>query len=283
MPHKKSVIVSVIFFILISFLLGLFIGQKSIRQSKTSPQITGNNSSGLDYIVNRDEIYFLDKHSKSDSRLAGILKYTDHPKLKETLKAFSSDDNPSYLQVIPIKFSDGKDAFTIINMYPSHGDFSENYAMVYSPRDDKVLYETKGLFERGRFKAINISPNGDINLNFIFGYYDQCNSCGFMLDEFLVYDQKGGSYITNNTVHKDAFKKDFEALESGDKCMANLDKSEELTYSAIKEKYGENYECQFQPDNSSKDKMTPKKYFLIKQALEDIVNGKEISITEPGL
>lgn len=281
-PKKRYIFLVALF--LISFLFGLFVGQNLGRQSKNSQQVTKDNSGDLDYIVNKDEIFFLYTIPQySNSRTAGLLKYTDHPKLKEMLKAFGSDDYSSYLHVTPIKLSDDKDAVVISNMYPDHGDFGENYAMVYYPRDDKVLYETGGLFERGRFKGINISENGDVHLNFIFGYYEQCNSCGYMLDEFLVYDQKIGSYVTNNTFHKDVFKKDLETLESRDKCIANWDKSEELTYSAIKEKYGENHECQFRPGNSSNDKMTPKKFFIIKQALEDITNRKELPINSLNL
>lgn len=276
----KNVGVIIITLCVVFLLVGIFIGKNSDNKPRAIENVAtvSNNESNLSYIVNRDEILFIDNKPKSESRYAGSLKFADYPKLQEKLTAFNSNDNPNYLEVKTVKLSNGKNIAVILNSYPSHGDFGSNYAMVYSLDDKKVLYETDGLFDQGRLKTISISENGDITLDFIYGYLDLCNSCGIQLKEFISYDQDKDQYITVNTTYKSEFEKLLQVVNERNKCYVNWQEAKELTFSGIKNQYGEDFECQFANSETYKDKLTPKMYFKIKQTLEDIVNGQEKSV-----
>jgi hypothetical protein len=262
-------------FLVLSIIVGVLISREKTNFHKVSRDIY--------YQIENDSIRFRDKYSGD---WLSIITKKDFPWLFKNLKYG--------LRLIPL-YPNNKQHYLIGNIYPDHGGYAySHFVIIDINNNNKILYESKKLFNKGIFSNVWVLPNDELRL--VIGYPKRAYyglSPSYLLTEFIIYDQKTDSYISNNTAHKDKIKEVLNQIKKTNKCAVE-NGGKKITFEEIKKRFGENYKCRSNdeyfnspnPGFANKpyngipilNPITPKEYFAITSFYTEILNNKEASL-----
>jgi len=246
---------------------------KGITKSQNQEDSSLEKSENITWLVGNKKIVFQFKKNPypgSDSSDIVTITATDHPKLFENL-------DYNVIKVTP--FNDGARALYLIsNVFYQAAGYTPHHAIVIDIwRDGAVQYETSDLNTQGWFHNITVIGDGELKSTFVYGAYDFCRSCGYYLTEYLSYAGPKKGFLTNNTAHKEEFKKMLDDINRNNHC-AVVAGGEQLTFEEIKKQYGEEYRCRASAANMRMKGTNPKQYFALKDKVTRIIKGEELSL-----
>ena len=234
-------------------------------------------SENVTWLIGNNKVIF--QRKKLSGRLFDVgdiysIQKTEYPNMFESL-------DYNVIKVTP--FNVGTKTFYLIsNVFYQAAGYTLDYAIVVDIWAKKpVLYETNKYNVQGSFHNLSVLDNGDLKSWFIYSSYDFCRSCGYPLSEFLTYDAEKG-FITHNTAYKEEYKKILAGMELNNHC-AVVDGGKQFTFDEIKKQYGEDYQCRSSATTPIMLGITPKQYFELKDKVNRILNGEEISLLNNNL
>ena len=121
-------------------------------------------------LVGRDEILFITYFDREgtilERRHIATINSNNAPKLMDLKTNFDK-----YLRVD--KIDDLDNVFLIKVSAHDHGDFTDFYALVFDPKNEKVLYDTGTLLLESRLGSVKYIPTGTLEICFAKGYFEE--------------------------------------------------------------------------------------------------------------
>lgn len=271
------------------------------KPSVTQPFILQTDENGVEYLVdasgNQITFYYPNPQDSKETleRRIDVVK-KDSLKRSDLITDFGVD----YLNITNIR-NDGKPSnYYLIRILANNwgGGYQTKYFKIYDPFKDKTYYESHGLFYETNIGSwTDIVENGHLKIAVSYHRYDYCvHACSHLVTEFIGYDAKTDKFVSQNTKHKEEIGETLKGLNEENRCSPK-NRSPKMTFEEIKEKYGEDNPCASSdesfnhPEPGFDEKpyngfpmtskpITPKEYFTVKKAFEDILNGKEVSLMD---
>jgi len=198
----------------------------------------------------------------------------------------------NFLKITELNTNTEHKYYLIITNHHEHGGMSSDYALVYTPDTDEILYETNDLFREGWYSGIFEEDNGVIEVRFYYIHlkFGMRNKLEFY--QFYNIAPELGDIVSANTYHKKVFQELQDNLKN--ECITEItaelyEDNVKKTFEEVRDEFGEDFVCKL-PNEGSRPSykpnlmegetiITPRIYFLYKKALEDILNGKEVDLT----
>lgn len=240
-----------------------------VSESKSSSESLGENN--ITWLIGNNQIVFQWKTPPpgSDSSDIVTIKATDYPEL------FSNLDY-NVIKVTPFKVGESI-LYLISNVYYQAAGYTLHHAIVVDIwRNGAVQYETNQYNIQGAFHTLSVAGNAELVSTFLYGSYDYCRSCGYLLKEFLAFVPHKG-FISSNVAHKKEFEEMLANVEKNNHCAA-VAGGRQVTFEDIKKQYGENYRCQSSQKDMKMSGTSPKEYFALKAKITKILSGEEVSL-----
>lgn len=160
-----------------------------------------------------------------------------------------------------------------------HGVSTVPYFLIYDLTNKKIIYKPdSSLYFNSRLKNLTVIDNKEIKISMLYGFYDYCQECGYNLTEFIGYEPTINQFVTKNKNHVDEIKKILVDLQKNSACSVESG-GQKLLFDEIKQKYGEDQACQSSNKSAYISQgITPKTYFQIKNTVEEIIKGKDLSL-----
>lgn len=272
----------ILFFIFI-FRVGSSIQHKSESISKNNEVNQSNmkiNKSweNVVWLIGNNQIVFQYKKNpnpqyQSDSSTITTIRAEDQPHLFERL-------DYNVIKVLP--FTVGNKTFYLLaNVFYQAAGYTLHYATIVDIDSNKALYRTNDMIDSGEFSNIQVLENGDIKVSTVYGHYDFCRSCGYYLNEYLGY-KEGIGYVTKNANYKTEFIKLQSDINRNNHC-AVINGGKQMTFEEVSQQYGENYQCRSSSSTPVMTGSSPKEYFNLKNKVDRIVKGEEVSLLDNNL
>lgn len=129
-----------------------------------------------------------------------IITKNEYPKLFQ--QGISNASNIDSRKLPNFKDKYGGDLILLTNTQPSHGVYSPTYAMIISPFEGKVVFETPEYFINSLFPRIGSYPQENyLRLNFEKYGTDICNSCNLNFLDTYEYDEENSIFVLANNKH----------------------------------------------------------------------------------
>ena len=182
--------------------------------------------------------------------------------------------------------------YLITDNYSDHGGYATRQAIVYDLERNKILYESNDYLREGWYASTETLDNGDFHISYYHTQLGWGMKNKLKFDQYYSIDTVGYKVVSSNTKYKDHFKELLENLK--DECVVIIksplaSENEKLPLEQVQKEYGDDFECKIPSEGSgptykpnlygNEGVLTPRKYFLYKNALEDIIRGKEVDLT----
>jgi len=186
-----------------------------------------------DYYIGNDSILFY--RSNGMQYNSAELSAKEAPYLFANLKS-------RYLKIYELKTNTKEKYYLIALKYSDHGGLASDYALVYSPDKDEVLYETNNYLKEGWYSGVSPLDNGD----FIISYkhtqigWGWANKLQFY--QYYRIDTNNGTVGSVNTQYKPKFEELLNNLK--DECITKITsrlykENEKLTFEQVLKEFGE--------------------------------------------
>lgn len=227
--------------------------------------------SKISWNIGSNEVLFKQKTATGKDVNVFTIKKSAYPKLFENL-----DYNK--ISVFPFNVNN-KELYLVKNTYWQAAGDTLEYALIVDISAKKtIVYETNDQNIQGWFHNIYVREDGDLESWFVYGSHDSCRDCGYLVSEFLKYDDKKG-FVSNNKNHVDEFKKVMAEINEYNSCSV-VPGGKLVSFEEIKKQFGENFRCR-PSDSGIGDKYlgsSPKEYFELKDKITKILGGEELSL-----